>query len=133
MAGVQFNHRDAAFLWCVPESGSDLECLIHLYVFIERIAIPSYDDVAGTLRRAVRAGIIAPPLTFFRLSVEWFSLFDQFDSMYSASELGMVEFSDIFIPREWPKVLDYEYTLSASEFRRAVDGVQKDLDRVFKK
>ena len=134
MAGVQFNRGDAAVLWCIPRNGCDLECLVDLYVFIERIAIPSYAEIAGSLSRAIRAGIMVPPLAgHLQLTTEWYGLFHQFDSMYAASELGMVEFADILISQEWLEASDFEYTLSPTEFDRAVQSVQKHLDQVFKR
>lgn len=50
---VRFTELDGWILWCMPDPGIDLASLIRGYMFINRDAAPSYEEMAGWARRSV--------------------------------------------------------------------------------
>lgn len=131
MSGVKFQYTDAAILFCVPEPGCDLNYLVHRYTYFERIAVPTYETIAGCLDRAVRAGAITFPTEGkYRLSSEWFDRVHQHDDEFAASEHAMLEFSERLEAQEWPTIAT-EFVLPMAEFQRAADYTRQSLDRLF--
>ncbi|MCE9567135.1 MAG: hypothetical protein K8U57_34465 [Planctomycetes bacterium] len=129
MAGVRFQYTDAAILFCIPEPGCDLEYLVQRYTCFERIAVPTYETVAGCLSRAVRAGAMPFPADgHYRLVPEWYSRVHERDGEFAASELAMIEFSEMLEAQVWPEVGTAEFTLDQAEFRRAADSTKAYID-----
>ena len=103
--GVSFQYTDAALLYCIPEPGCDLNYLVERYTCFERIAVPSYELVAGCLGRAVRAGAMPFPTGgLYRLTPEWFTRVHRRNDEFSASEYAMIEFAEELEAQEWPAV-----------------------------
>jgi hypothetical protein len=132
MSPVRFESNDAWVLWCVLPQGCDLEDLIRAYTFVARTAIPSYDNLAGCLSRAVRAGLMRVPENGrYRLTQDWHVRLHRLDEAYGAAEHGLIEFEDEFLAREWPAVDGVNFVLPPAEYQQAADGVRQYHAKVF--
>ena len=129
--GVIFQDADAAILFCVPEQGCDLCYLVERYTCFERIAVPTYEVVAGCVGRAVQAGAMSVPAGgVYRLTPEWFARVHRRDTEFSAPEYAAIELIDELQGQEWP-VVRPEFMLPAHEFARADGHTRLFLDRLF--
>jgi hypothetical protein len=129
--GVSLTYNDFAILFCIPKAGCKLDYLVERYTCFERIAVPSYNVVAGCVGRAVRAGAMPVPVGGkYRLTPEWFARIHGRDAEFAASELAMVECADEMQGREWPAV-GPEFVLPEAEFEQAAEHTRRFLDELF--
>jgi hypothetical protein len=129
---VSFQYTDAAIMYCILERGCDLNDLVRSYTCFERVAVPSYEVVAGCLGRAVRAGAMPFPVGgLYCLTPEWYARVHSWDDKVSASEYAMVEFSEELERREWPEVGAAEFVLPVVEYERAAKYTQQYIDDLF--
>lgn len=120
MGTVRFLFKDACILWCVHGDGCDLESLIHVYTFVDRAAVPSYEEMNGCLSRAVRAGIMLFPTGGrYRLTPKWSAQMGE----YPADVYGMVDFAEWLITQDLPDI-GADFTLDQGEYRGAARAVQ---------
>jgi len=132
MSPVRFEPNDAWVLWCVLPHGWDLEDLIRAYTFLNRTAIPSYDELAGCLSRAVRAGLMPVPENGrYRVTADWYERLHRLDDVAPAPELGLLEFEEGFLGREWPVVSGAAFVLPAAEYQQAAERVRQYHAGVF--
>jgi hypothetical protein len=128
---VRFQFADAAVLFCVPAAGCDLNHLVERYICFERIAIPSYQEVAGFLSRAVHAGaILVSADNLYRLTPEWYARVHQRDHEITQPELAVIEFAEELEADEWSAV-GAEFVLPPDEYERAAKHARQYLDRLF--
>ncbi|HEY1379832.1 MAG TPA: hypothetical protein VGF55_23720 [Gemmataceae bacterium] len=132
MAGIRFREDDPIILGCIPDQGCDLACILSIYTFVNRAAVPTYEEIGGCLSRAVRAGMMPPPAGgWYRLAPGWRARLHERDDRYSATEYGLFEVAEEFASQEWPELAGLAYTLDLAEYERAADAVGREHDRVF--
>jgi hypothetical protein len=130
--GLSFQYADASILFCIPEQGCDLNYLVERYTCFERIAVPTYEIMAGCLRRAVGAGVLMFPAGgLYRLTPEWYARVHRSDGKFSASDYAMIEFADELQSQEWAEVGVAEFELSMLAYQSAATHTQQYLDRLF--
>jgi hypothetical protein len=131
MTPIRFGEGDAWLLWPVPSGGGDLESLVHSYVFIARDAIPPFGKVRECLSRAVRAGILLPPIgNYFELKREWAERFNQIVEKHSTTEDGIMELDEYLSSCEWPEV-GPDFQLDENEYCFVAERVEKHFADVF--
>lgn len=132
MSPVRFEPNDAWVLWCVLRQGGDLENLLRAYTVFARTAIPPYDELAGCLSRAVRAGLLPVPENgHYRSTPEWYDRLHRFDAASGGAELGLIEFEEEFLAREWPVAEGVDFVLPPAEYQQAADRVRRYHAEVF--
>jgi hypothetical protein len=132
VATVRFEANDAWVLWCVLRQGCDLEDLIRAYTFVSRTAVPPFDELAGCLSRAVRAGLMPVPENGrYRLAADWYDRLHRLDEAYGAAEVGLTEFEEQFLAQDWPAVGGIDFVLPAAEYQQAADRVRQYHARLF--
>lgn len=120
---VRFTDIDGYLLWSLPDPGCDLAYWVLVYTFINRVAEPSYADLAGCLHRAVLAGALPPPVGGrYRFSPEWVPRVRQWDGQFPVSEDGMIAFAEWLSSRDWPVVNPAGFVLPREEYETAVVG-----------
>ncbi len=134
MRDIRFEDGDAWMLWTIPEAGTDIEGIIHGYVFCARDAVPSYERLAGCLRRAVHAGLLKFPTgQTFLLEPEWYSKLHDLDASSACTEYGLMTFEDGFLSKTWPVVEHTEFILDKAVYERAAKRVYKYFDDAVKR
>ncbi len=124
MRAVQFNTRDAEILYSFPRQASDLSMIIRWFMFINRVATPTYDEVASCFAKARKAGILFDLGGKLSLNPEWYSKVHASDGIADNEIESLLEFEESFVGCPFPEVFDCVSELSIDEFEAAIRGLQ---------
>jgi hypothetical protein len=122
MPMVRFEYLDAALLYLIRPGGCDLQDLLGMYAYVDRAAVPSYEEVAGFVRRAVHAGAIAAPTDVrYELTAEWHARVHRFDDPSFFAVYAMHDFAEEAEALEWAGNGAADYLLSEAEYQAATE------------
>jgi len=92
-------------------------------MFIGRTAAPSYDEMAGCVRRSARAGVIPPPADGrYQLTPEWRRRVHQWGAGAAIPEEGMIAFAERLSSDEWPVIFPAGCPLDRKQYESATAG-----------
>lgn len=123
MRAVLFNTKDAEILYSFPKQASDLSTIIRCFMFINRVATPTYDEVASCFAKARKAGILSDVGGKLSLNPEWYSRVHASDGNADNEIESLLEFEETFVGCPFPEVFDFVNELSKDEFEAAIRGI----------
>ena len=132
MSTVRTQVGDGILFWLLPTEGRDLTSWLNASTFMERSAIPSYDDIAGCLDRGVRGGIVPQPKgRLYAVTPDWHRLIHAQDGKHSCSELDCYEFDEWLVATELHSADRIGYVLNRDEYEQAKNGVEETIEQLF--
>lgn len=124
MPAVQFNTRDAEILYSFPKQASDLSTIIRWFMFINRVATPTYDEVSSCVAKALKAGILDDLGGKLSLRPEWYNQVHASDDTADNEIESLLAFEESFVGRQFPEVFDCVNELSKDDFEAAIRMLQ---------
>src|SRR5688572_9031696 len=121
MDEIRFTRLDAAILYSTAQPGLPLDQLIWYYTFVNRDAPPSFEELAGCLSRATRAGVLTVTGDDrFVVTDEWYQRIRQFDDQSPNEIESLIRFEErVLLARDWPATGVEEFRLTLAPYRAA--------------
>ena len=123
MDDVTFTRLDAWFIFCLPKFGADLSTWLRNYVFINRDAPPSYQQLSDCISKSLAAGILTTSKGKYAVTNEWLDVVYLDDSNARNEIEAMGTFQDHLLAKAWPRVRDVEFFLGFDDYDNAVAAV----------
>lgn len=116
MATLQFNVRDAELLYAFPKPPSDIATVIRCFMFLNRTAPPTYDELTSCLTKALKVGIIREEAGKFVVEKDWYDRIHMEDSVSENEIESMLDFEEHFVNVEFVVVTNAVSALSREDF-----------------
>ncbi len=133
---ITFTDIDAMLLFCMPTGGGSPEDMLHSYHFMDRAALPNFEDFNNTLRKLTKCGFIAWSNNSIKILDAWNdkieALNKQEGDFYEAANL----FVDLLIGKTWPIVSQVQESvnfISAADYEIVVDKIHEPFKKNKKK
>jgi len=123
MSHVQFTIRDAEILYAIPKLGADVATIVRCYMFLNRSAPPTQDEIQGCLTKALNADIARKFGDVFVVSEEWYDRIHAADETADNEIEAMLEFADSVVNEEFTEVRRTSYAISERDFESIVEAL----------
>src|SRR4051812_44469902 len=116
MATLVFDESDVELLYSFPQPPSDLSEIIRCFMFINRAAPPTYDEVASCLIKAMKAGIVREDGGKYVTVKEWYDRIHREDATAGNEIQSMINFADSFVNVELERTTEAGRVPTEAEF-----------------
>lgn len=116
MPQVRFTVREAELLYSIPKPPTELETIVRCFMFINRAAPPTFEELTSCLTKGVKAGIIQKDNGKFAVEGSWYNKIHAADETAENEIESMLEFEEWFVDHEFPERDKTSHVLTLTEF-----------------